>query len=131
MFSTSNCNLRKRVTTPIMGHTFYSSGAVCLNERMDDDDKTLSSERLMELRQLIRAKISSDQVQGKIRECVTRVEKEENGDEILLQLLEEKGLVDEVMAGLKLRKESVPRRPSPAVTSGECSKDMKIQMKEG
>ncbi len=97
---------------------------------MEDIQDNLSSERLAELRQLIRTKISSDVVQSRIRQCVSDVEKEEIKEEALLRVLEEKGLVDEVMAGLRIEKNVSPNRTVPLMTNGESS-DIKPDFKEG
>ena len=93
-------------------------------------EEGISSERLTELRQLIRAKISSNVVQSRIRQCVSDVEKEEIKEEALLRVLEEKGLVDEVMAGLGLDRKDTLERPLPVMTTAETS-DVKAGFKEG
>ena len=83
------------------------------------DKVALSSERLTELRQLIRAKVSSDVVQDKIRQCVSDVEKEGAKEETLLRILEERGLVDEVVEGLGLGDKGKDIRAT--MTKGETS----------
>ena len=92
----------------------------------------ISSERLSELRQLIRAEVSSEHVQGRIRECVSDAEREDGGvrEESLLRLLEEKGLVDQVMAVLKLEKETPLQRKYPTMTNGESS-SLHDKLKDG
>ena len=75
----------------------------------------LPNERVSELRQLIHAHVSSQGVQEQIRDCISELAGQ-NGDRKqldeskLLHLLEEKGLIDRVMAGLKLKPPESPLR---------------------
>lgn len=63
---------------------------------------SLSTERILELRQLVRSKVSSDAVQRKIKQYVGNVDHEEIDENTLIKMMEDKGLVEEVMAGLGL-----------------------------
>lgn len=84
-------------------------------------------ERNGELRELIRARVTSESMRKKIKECVEELQEQEKraktrnggegGEGNLLQLLEERGLVEDVMAGLKLGKSG---RGDPA-SKGETS----------
>ena len=73
----------------------------------------LPNERVSELRQLIHAHVSSQGVQEQIRDCISELAGQ-NGDSKqldetkLLHLLEEKGLIDRVMAELKLKPPESP-----------------------
>ena len=81
-----------------------------------------SNERTTELRQMIRDRVTSQQVQEKIRECVSDANIVDGGaddkEATLLRLLEKKGIIDEVMTGLDLPRntEYVHR---PVVTRAE------------
>lgn len=86
-----------RPTTPL-------SRAVCfLNVAMT----TSSSSSREDLRELVRSRVTSEGIQERIKECVSQVERGGGyeREESLLKLLEEKGLVDEVLAGLKVGKD--------------------------
>ena len=87
-------------------------------------------ERNGELRELIRARVTSESMRKKIKECVEELQEQEKraktrnggegGEGNLLQLLEERGLVEDVMAGLKLGKSDRNGRGDPA-SKGETS----------
>lgn len=75
----------------------------------------LPNERVSELRQLIHSHVSSEGIQEQIRDCISELASQDDDskqlDETkLLQFLEEKGLIDRVMAGLKLKPLESPRR---------------------
>ena len=93
------------------------------------------TERNGELRELIRSRVTSEVMQKKIKECVEELQVqekrrrknhgEEEGEESnnLLRLLEERGLVEDVMAGLKLGGDLGGR--SGPTSKGETSRDAK------
>ena len=80
-------------------------------------------EGLSDLRQLIRAHVISEPIQEKLKECVSEIERGggDQREELLMQLLEDKGLVDEVMAGLQLKKGRRHQVNPPVKTEGESS----------
>ena len=83
----------------------------------------LSTERLSELRQFIHAQVTSEETQERIKACVARVSDGKVPDESsLLQILEEQGVVEEVLGSLKLRSlPSTPERTVPTATAAQPS----------
>ena len=71
------------------------------------------------LRDLVRARLASGNIQEKIKECVTQVERDGSAqrEESLLKVLEEKGLIDHVIDGLKLQ----AQRESTVASKGETT----------
>lgn len=96
--------------------------AVCLNLKTNQNMES-PGEGLSDLRQLIRAHVISEPIQEKLKECVSEIEGGggEQKEELLMQLLEDKGLVDEVMAALQLKKGRRYRSSPPIKTEGESS----------
>lgn len=63
-----------------------------------------NSERVNELRQLIHAQVTSEDTQARIKACLARANGGQRLDESsLLRLLEEEGVVEEVLSSLKIK----------------------------
>ena len=98
------------------------------------------TERDGELRELIRSRVTSEAMQKKIKECVEELQVQEKrrrkdgkeGEESnnLLRLLEERGLVEDVMAGLKLGGDLGGRNNGPT-SKGETSAQKTDEAKSG
>lgn len=83
----------------------------------------MSTERVRELRQFIHAQVTSEETQEKIKACVARASDGKVPDESsLLQVLEEQGVVEEVLGSLKLRGfPHTPERAVPTATDAQPS----------
>ena len=102
-------------------------------------DVRSTTERDGELRELIRSRVTSEAMQKKIKECVEELQVQEKrrrkdgkGEESnnLLRLLEERGLVEDVMAGLKLGSDLGGRNNGPT-SRGETSAHKTDEAKSG
>ena len=81
------------------------------------------SECVSELRQCIHSRVTSEETRERIRACVERASHGKALDEAsLLKMLEEDGVVEQVLASLTLNgASSTPERPHPAVTTAQPS----------
>lgn len=80
------------------------------------------AEKLSSLRQLIHSKINDLGVQDKIKECIDTGDSERGGanEEHLLSQLRDKGVIDDILASLKLSRD-VTDKTSEAVDSDQCT----------
>jgi len=63
------------------------------------------AEKLSSLRQLIHSRINDLGVQDKIKECIDAEDSEGANEEQLLSQLRERGVIDDILASLKLSKD--------------------------
>ena len=81
------------------------------------------AEKLSSLRQLIHSKVNDLGVQDKIKECIDTGDNERGGEdeEHLLSQLREKGVIDDILASLKLSRDVTDKTSGAVESVDQCT----------
>lgn len=81
------------------------------------------AEKLSSLRQLIHSRINDLDVQDKIKECIDAEDSEGANEEQLLSQLRDKGVIDDILASLKLSKDVAEQTRVSSVDDFTCEQE--------
>ena len=81
------------------------------------------AEKLSSLRQLIHSKINDLEVQDKIKQCIDAEDSERGGanEEHLLSQLRDKGVIDDILASLRLSRDVTDKASGAIDSVDECT----------